>query len=194
MHPQERHGRDVGRDVRRDGDQQPRGHRREHDPARRVAPGRRGGRRVRAVDAAVTGGWSGVAPQERSARAIKTMSSTEPIDHAAALVGERHQRLDRDRIGDQRQEAADIARGIEKIRVLRGRMIGAREPGLQQRPVGREREERQPDRDREQAEQPERLADFRRPSPAGCDRQRQRRRRRPTITTRCTRIEARPGA
>ena len=37
-------------------------------------------------------------------------------------------------------------------------MIGAREPGLQQRPVGGEREERQPDRRGEQAEQPEGLA------------------------------------
>ena len=53
-------------------------------------------------------------------------------------------------------------------------MIGAREPGLQQRAVGREREERQPDRDREQAEQPERRGRVgRRAAPPGGDRERQ---------------------
>ncbi len=53
-------------------------------------------------------------------------------------------------------------------------MAGANEPGLQQRIVRRQREERQPDRDREQAEQPERIARRRRLAPAARDRQRQR--------------------
>ena len=56
-------------------------------------------------------------------------------------------------------------------------MAGADEPGLQQRIVGGEREERQPDRDREQAEQPERIARGRRLAPAARDRQRQRQHR-----------------
>ena len=52
-------------------------------------------------------------------------------------------------------------------------MAGAREPGLQQRPVGRECKERQPDRDREQTEQPQRLARLRRRTEALRDVQRQ---------------------
>ncbi len=42
-------------------------------------------------------------------------------------------------------------------------MAGAREPGLQQRAVGRQREERQTDRGGEQAEQPEGFTCSRRP-------------------------------
>ena len=94
------------------------------------------------------------------------------------LIAEPHERLDRDRIGDQREKAADVARGIEEVRVLRVRMAGAHEPGLQQRTVGGEREERQPDRDGEQPEQPERLADLRRPAPSAGDVQRQQEARR----------------
>ena len=98
---------------------------------------------------------------------------------AARLLAERGERLHHERIGEQREEAADIARRIEKIRVRGGRMIGAREPGLQQRAVGREREERQPDRHREQAEQPERRGRIgRRAAPPRGDRERQEQRRR----------------
>ena len=81
--------------------------------------------------------------------------------------------LDRDRIGDQREEAAGIACGVQKVGILRRRMAGAREPGLQQRPVGREREERQSDRDGEQPEQPERFTGLRRRAETGRDMQRQ---------------------
>ncbi len=52
-------------------------------------------------------------------------------------------------------------------------MAGACEPGLQQRAVGREREERQPDRYRKQRQQPERLARLRRRPEMVCDVQRQ---------------------
>ena len=56
-------------------------------------------------------------------------------------------------------------------------MAGADEPGLQQRIVGGEREERQPDRHRKQAKQPERIARGRRIAPTARDRQRQRQHR-----------------
>src|SRR5262249_24433185 len=58
------------------------------------------------------------------------------------LVVEADQRLDDQRIGQQREEASDIARGIEEIRILCGRVIAARETGLQKRAVGGERGER----------------------------------------------------
>src|SRR5262249_49171803 len=53
-------------------------------------------------------------------------------------------------------------------------MIGAREPGLQQRTVGREREEWQPDRHREQGDEPERFRAGRRPLPTARNGGRQR--------------------
>jgi len=51
-------------------------------------------------------------------------------------------------------------------------MAGADEPGLQQRIVGGEREERQADRDHEQTEQPERIARRRRLAIGGGDAER----------------------
>ena len=89
---------------------------------------------------------------------INAISTQKPTVQSRVWALERDQRLDHGGIGEQRQEAADIAGRIEKIGIAGVRMVGAREPGLQQRPVGGEREERQPDRCREQAEQPEDLA------------------------------------
>ena len=83
-------------------------------------------------------------------------------DNRARLIAQPHERLDRDRIGDEREEASGVAGGVEKIGVARGGVTGAREPGLQQRAVGGEREERQPDRGREQPDQPQRFARRRR--------------------------------
>ena len=93
------------------------------------------------------------------------------------LGAQREHRLQQHRIGQQREEAADVRGRVEEIGIGPVGMAGADEPGLQQRIVGGEREERQPDRDREQAEQPERIARSRRLAPAAGDRQRQRQQR-----------------
>ena len=70
------------------------------------------------------------------------------------LASQRQQRLDHDRIGDERGERSEIRGGIEHIRVVRLRMAGGREPGLQQRRARRQHRERQPDGEREQADEP----------------------------------------
>jgi hypothetical protein len=74
------------------------------------------------------------------------------------LRAQREHRLQQHRIGQQRQKTADIRGSVEEVRIGAVGVAGADEPGLQQRVVGREREERQPDRHRKQAEQPERIA------------------------------------
>ena len=122
---------------------------------------------------AAAGGASGRVHSSAPQAAISSDQHDEADRPQPGLIAEPDQRLDQHRIGEQREEAADIAGGIEEIRILRRRVVGAREPGLQQRAVGGEREERQPDRHREQAEQPERLARARRPAPAVGDRERQ---------------------
>ena len=53
-------------------------------------------------------------------------------------------------------------------------MIGAHEPRLHERPIGGESKERQPDRGRKQAEEPERLAAGRRLAPSAGEVKRQR--------------------
>jgi hypothetical protein len=96
-------------------------------------------------------------------------------DHV--LRSQREHRLEQNGIGQEREEAADVRRRIEEIRIVTLRMPGAHEPRLQQRIVGRKREERQADRHREQAEQPDRIVAGRRFAPARRNRQRQRQQR-----------------
>ena len=57
-------------------------------------------------------------------------------------------------IHHQGQQASEVAGGVEEIRVFRGRMIGVGEPALEDRRGRRQREKRQPDRFREDEEQP----------------------------------------
>ena len=170
--PEQRHGCDVGRDMRRHGDQEAGRHGRERDPDDRIARTRRDcfrNARRNGIRQSV-----GRAQQEPATQREQQDQDVEPRGPAECLAAERHERLDYEWIGDQRQKASDIARRIEEIRVLRGRMIGADEPRLDQRPVGGEREKRQPDRHGEQAEQPQRLAGSRRSAPPARDMQRQR--------------------
>ena len=162
-HPHQRHRRHVGRDVGGDRDQQPRWHRRQHDPDRGVAPARRRGFRG-------TGGGCGHGPaacrlrrplgrsqQQHGAGCDQQDQTIEADRPRPSLVAEPRERLDDKRIGNEREKASGVACGIEEIRILRGRVVGAHEPGLQQRRIGGEREERQPDRNGKQPEQPERL-------------------------------------
>ena len=51
---------------------------------------------------------------------------------------------------EQREHAAEVARGVEEVGIARGRVPGVREPRLQQRSGGAHHEERQPHREREQ--------------------------------------------
>ncbi len=125
---------------------------------------------------------SRVAPPERHDSTpqtpISTISARKPIDQARGLLAEPRERLDHERIAEQRQDAADIARGIEEIRILGAGMVAAGKPRLQQRRVGGKRKERQADRDREQPEQPQGFTLGGRTSPAGGDGERQGERRR----------------
>ena len=146
-------------------DQQPRRHRGEEDPARAQHPRRR--RRVGIVGRHVQRRrLRRRAQQQHAAAAISTISSAIAAGPDQVLRAQREHRLQQHRIGQQRQEAADIRGGIEEVRIGTVGMAGADEPGLQQRIVGGEREERQPDRHREQAEQPERIARGRRHRPS----------------------------
>ena len=150
-HPQQRHRRDIGGDVRGHRHQQARRHRRERHPGRGVAPGRRRvgrvgrGRRCRLIRGP---------PQQNTAGDQQRDQQAETERPDLGLVAQPHEWLDHARIGHECEEASDIAGGVEEIGVFRGRMIGAREPRLQQRAVGGEGEERQADRGREQAHQP----------------------------------------
>ncbi len=173
-HPEERRRGDVRSQMRGDRDQQGRRNGGEPDPDQRIQPGRR--RRAAAVGLRRGLERAAGPPQQHPADRDQDDQQIEQNRPDAGLLAELAERLDHERIAQQRQEAADIARRVEEVRVLGRRMIGAREPGLQQRRVGREREERQPDRNREQPEQPERLALRRRLAPARGDRERQRRR------------------
>jgi len=167
-YPEEGHRRHIGRDVGGHRDQQSRRHRRQRAPPKALAPGRRGD--DEACDRSVRmriGGCAarcrvGMTPQQRTAGGDRCHQNVEADRPEAGLAAQWNQRLDHSRIGQERNKAADIAGGIEKIRILGLRMIRTREPGLQQRPIGGEREERQPDRCGEQAKEPERLASRRR--------------------------------
>jgi hypothetical protein len=117
------------------------------------------------------------AKQQHAATADQ--QNQQPIEAGPdqVLRAQREHRLQQHRIGQQRQEAADIRGGIEEIRIGSVRMPGADEPRLQQRIVGRKCEERQADRHREQPEQPEGVSAGRRLAPAIGDRQWQRQQR-----------------
>ncbi len=90
------------------------------------------------------------------------------------MLAQRKGGLQDERIGQQGEKTAGIRGRVEKVRVLAGGMSGADEPCLQQRIVGSERKERQPDRDGEQSDQPERRPSAGRIAPTRSDRQGQR--------------------
>jgi hypothetical protein len=73
-----------------------------------------------------------------------------------ALALEAEERFDQRGIGGERDQAARVARGVEKIRILRVRVIGLGQPTLHERRAGGEQDERRTDREREPPEQPER--------------------------------------
>src|SRR5262249_54054249 len=112
-------------------------------------------------------------PEQASTAGDQQDQDVEPDRPKPGLIVETNERLDEQGIGQERQEASDVARSVEKIWIARRRVIGAGGPRLRQRAVGREREEREPDRGREQSEQPEGLTDRGRFAPAAGDGKRQ---------------------
>src|SRR5262249_39517056 len=89
------------------------------------------------------------------------------------LLTERNERFDENRIGNEREKASRIARGVEEVGVFGGRMTGTHEPGLQQGAVGGEGEERQSDGDGEKCKQPECFSARRRLAPSAGDMKRE---------------------
>ena len=176
QHPQQRRGGDVGGNMRGHRDQQSRGNGCQKNPAGAQNPRR--GRRI-----AIVGRHVQFRRLRRRAQQQYAAGCDQHDQQAVAagpdqvLRAQREHRLQQHRIGQQRQEAADIRRSIKEVRVGTVGVAGADEPGLQQRIVGGEREERQPDRHRKQAQQPERIARIRRIAPPARDRQRQRQHR-----------------
>ncbi|MGY4314358.1 hypothetical protein ACVWW1_003685 [Bradyrhizobium sp. JR3.5] len=172
QHPKQGGGRDIGRDMRRHRDQQAGRHRSQEDPARPPRPGRR--QRIGIITLRVARGRISWRPQQQHAAACDQNDQQAIAAGPDQVLGaQREHRLEQHRIGQQRQEAADVRGCIEKIWIRAVGVTGAHEPGLQQRVVGGEREERQADRDREQAEQPDRVARGWRLAPAAPDRERQ---------------------
>ena len=129
-------------------EQQARRHKGVGDPAQplgaRRARRRRGeGWRWRRM-AAITG------PAERDA----DRQHAKPVGPGAALLRQGEGGFDDQRIGEQRQQAARVARGIEEIRVAGIGVAGPREPALQQRRRGGDREKGRSDGSRETCDQP----------------------------------------
>ncbi len=175
-HPHEGRGRDIGRDVRGDRNQQRGRNGGEHDPARGVAPGRCGLGRCLGFQRV---GRARGTQHQHAAPCDQCDQHDKQNGPAPSLLAEAGQRLHRERIGEQRKKAADVACRIEEVWIRRRRVVGAGEPGLQQRAVGGKREERQPDRHGEQPEQPDRGGRVGgRAAPPSGDRQRQKQSRR----------------
>ena len=172
MTHKQRRRRHVGGNVSRHRDQEPGRHRREERPAAERAPARR--RRCRLCGAPRDIAARGRAQQQHAARGDQHEQQPVAAAPHEIMLPQRKIRLEQERIGEEREKAADIGGGVEEIRVLAVGVSGAHEPGLQQRRVGGECEERQPDRDDEQADQPQRRPMARRIAPAVDDRQGQR--------------------
>jgi hypothetical protein len=170
--PEERRRRDVGRQVRGDRDQQRGGDGCKEGPDRGVAPawsrtgGSRGGRSCGAR-----------APRHDAASPDQRDQRIERDRPDPRLLAEPGHRLDDERIAEERENASGVAGGIEKIGVAGARMAAAREPGLQQRRIRRQREKRKADGGREQPDEPDRLALGGRAFPPGGNGEWQRERR-----------------
>jgi len=82
--------------------------------------------------------------------------------------------LDRQRIGQQRHQAAQVGRGVEEVRIARGAVSGEREPALQQRRACRHDEKRRADRREQQPGLPQQRRHGRRRRPGRIDVHRER--------------------
>ena len=150
QHPQQRRRGDVGRDMRGHRDQEARRHRGEQDPSGAQDPGRR--RRIGLLGLRITHRWNRRTQQQGPAARDQQDQQSVTAGPDQVLRAQREHGLQQHRIRQQRQETADIGRSVEEVGIGPGGMTGADEPGLQQRIVGGERKERQPDRNREQGQ------------------------------------------
>ena len=155
--------------MRGDGDEQARRHGGEENPAADQQPGRfRSGKLHLLEDCIHTG-----SQHDRAASSDQRDEQREAATPQPTLRVQSESRLEQQRVGEKREKTADVGSGIEKIGVVRFAVAGTHKPRLQKWVVRGEREEWQPDRNSEQAQQPEGRPGCRRRAPVG-NRQRQR--------------------
>ena len=173
-HPEQRGGGNVGGDVGGDAEQQRGRHECQDGPGQALTQGQalaqaggagclradrvtaQGGKQV---DGVLRLGLAGMAGTEDGCGGAQDQAERHDPEAAGPerrLQVERQHRLDQQRIGEQRQQAAGVAGGIEEIRVARGLVVQVGEPALQQRRGGRDGEHRQPHHQRQPDQQPER--------------------------------------
>ena len=106
----------------------------------------------------------GSARRRTSAKQAPMRDDQHEVEHGPVAAHRRQpdRRLEQERIAEQGDEAAEIGGAVEEVRILRVVVAGAREPGLQQRRVGGDGDERQADRHGEETELPQgRIAERR---------------------------------
>ena len=94
----------------------------------------------------------GLRPRHPPARRDQPAAGREGGHPRRPLGRHRQRRLDDQRVGEQPEEAAGVARRVQRVRVA---AVGGGEPLLQQRGGGRQREERPADARRQPGDQAE---------------------------------------
>ena len=185
--PEERDRRDVGGQIGRDAQHQARRDGGEEHPARAPGPrdgpvravrrrGARRGRGERARGLPRMTGRAGTPEREGAGGGQHDQAPVAPCPEVTLRV-QAEQALDDDRVGEEREHAAEVARRVEDVRVSRSRVARRGEPGLEDGARRGDGEEGEPDGHREQGEEPgdrARLA-GRRPARRQRDRQDQER-------------------
>ncbi len=154
-HPEERGRGHVGGDVGRHAQQQARGRRSQEDPRQAFPPGHGDGWRRGLGDSGR--GPAGQPPGDPDQSADQEREDGVTAAPDRRLHAEPGQGLQDERIGQQGQEAAEVAGGVEDIGIAPSPQppVQPSEPGLQQRRGRRERGERRAHRQGQHAEQPE---------------------------------------
>jgi len=146
-HPQQRHGGDIRGDVGRDPEQQAGRDRSARSPVK-AANG------SLAFRSSCSGSRNGVVRELQicnfqlaicncpTARQHQQRHRDESHHPQPCLFPQRPVQLDEQRVAQQRREAADVARRVEKVRVARTRIARGGEPPLQKRRGQRQHEER----------------------------------------------------
>ena len=141
-HPKERHAGDIGGDVIRDAKHEAGWHERETDPLENgfSRDSLRGARRERRS-------LRSHSTRPRQQRAAEDAAGEYPEGQRpeSNLLVKSQVRFEDERIGEERAEAAEIAGGVEEVRVFRGGMPGVGEPALEQRSGRGENKNREAD-------------------------------------------------
>ena len=168
-HPQQRRRGDVGRHVHGEG-----GHQRgRHERQARPSPGAAAASAAERVASSAPAGAAGVSGTPPTCAPRIRKNDVASADHEqdeavrpdVAELADAKGRLEHEGIAEQRDQAAQVAGGIHEIGIARIGMPAAGEPGLQQRRIGGNGDERQADRPREHAELPEIRLALRRLAP-----------------------------